>query len=106
MTQKNSPLGGRWRIIWMEMWDSDYFDMEVPAHITLDSKGNGEFQFGLVQGSFQTPLSKTYICSEWEGNAEMDEAFGEIYATLEEEKLKGSISFYEGDESEFTAIRE
>jgi hypothetical protein len=39
-----------WRITGMEVWDADYFDMEVPAHITIRKDLAGEFQFGLVQG--------------------------------------------------------
>ncbi len=41
---------GNWRITGMEVWDEDYFDMEVPAHITIREDRTGEFQFGLVQG--------------------------------------------------------
>jgi hypothetical protein len=34
----------------MEMWDEDYFNMEVQAYVRIDSEGLGEFQFGLVSG--------------------------------------------------------
>lgn len=27
--------GGKWRITEMEMWDRDYFDMEVEAYIKI-----------------------------------------------------------------------
>ena len=43
-------FAGTWRITEMEMWDAEYFDMEVPAHITIREDLTGEFQFGLVQG--------------------------------------------------------
>jgi hypothetical protein len=39
---------GRWRITSMEMWDADYFDMEVPAYLQIRPNLQGEFQFGLV----------------------------------------------------------
>ena len=36
---------GRWKIVWMEMWDQDFVDEEVPGHVTLSDKGLGDFQF-------------------------------------------------------------
>jgi len=33
----------------MEAWDANYFDMEVPAYLTIRKDLTGEFQFGLVQ---------------------------------------------------------
>ncbi len=46
---------GLWHIYEMELWDEDYFNMEVQAFIEIASKGNGNFQFGLVLG--QTHLN-------------------------------------------------
>ena len=31
---------GNWRIIEMESWEADYFDREVPAHITIPFSQN------------------------------------------------------------------
>lgn len=39
---------GTWHIYEMETWDEDYFNMEVQAYITINEKGTGDFQFGLV----------------------------------------------------------
>ena len=44
---------GKWRITEMEMWDRDYFDMEVEAYIQINANGSGEFQFGLVCGQIR-----------------------------------------------------
>ena len=41
----------------MEVWDADYFDMEVPAHITLRDDLTGAFQFGLVHGDMDARVS-------------------------------------------------
>ena len=41
---------GKWRIAEMELWDTDYLDMEVEAYIEIDQTGSGEFQFGLESG--------------------------------------------------------
>ena len=104
MSNKINQTTGRWRIIWMEMWDNDYIDMEVPAHITIYDKGNGSFQFGLVEGEFETDLEKTYIDGSWGGSDENDDASGEINAYYEEGELHGEIYFDNGDESEFRAV--
>lgn len=32
MKKAEKVVVGDWRITSMEMWDADYFDMEVPAH--------------------------------------------------------------------------
>ncbi len=42
---------GRWRIIKMPGYTSDYPDMVEPADILLDGKGGGEFAFGCVTGA-------------------------------------------------------
>ena len=46
--QRANPFLGQWRIVWMELWDQDFIDMEVPGHF-LRKEGLGNFQFGLVQ---------------------------------------------------------
>jgi len=97
-------MHGYWRIDWMEMWDKDYLDMEVSAHITIDKKGVGVFQFGVVCGNFHVDTQDKHFSTSWMGNMEYDEAFGKIDAHQEGEELHGTISFFEGDESEFRAI--
>ena len=105
MKVKKTSLKGRWKIIWMEMWGQDFVDAEVPGHVTFDDKGRGEFQFGYVQGSFHWSEEESSVDSKWEGNDEIDEARGDIYAEIEEEELRGTIEFFEGDESDFRAVR-
>ena len=39
---------GTWHIYEMEMWDKDYFNMEVQAYIEINERNLGNFQFGLV----------------------------------------------------------
>jgi hypothetical protein len=43
-------IRGIWNIYEMEMWDEDYFNMEVQAFIYIHDNGRGNFQFGLVTG--------------------------------------------------------
>jgi hypothetical protein len=101
-------ISGDWRIVWMELWDQEYVDLVEPSYIRI-SHGRGEFQFGTVTGSFHTDSNSTYVDSTWEGSQECDEACGEIYGTLNEEgkegDLCGTIDFWEGDQSEYRAVR-
>jgi hypothetical protein len=110
---KQSPtkkiISGHWRIVWMELWDQEYVDLMEPGYIRIDNDGRGEFQFGVVTGSFQANPATTYFDSTWEGSQECDEARGEIYGTFDEQgkegELCGTIAFWEGDESEYRAVR-
>ena len=43
-------MKGRWRIIQIPDYVSDYRDMMEPAYIFFDGKGGGEFAFGCVTG--------------------------------------------------------
>src|SRR3954451_23092703 len=51
MAARDHPLLGKWRIIEMALWDSDFLDLVEPAYIRFDAQGRGEFVFGAVQGS-------------------------------------------------------
>ena len=91
----------------MEMWDEDYFNMEVQAYIEIDEKDMGRFQFGLVSGYLdgETVGSDTLEFT-WDGNDECDEAQGSGWIKLEDENtLEGKIKFHLGDTSKFWAKR-
>lgn len=111
MTQSmlEKTISGHWRIVWMELWDQEYVYMVKPGYIKISPDGRGEFLFGVVSGSFHTAPDDAYFDSTWEGSQECDEARGEIYGTLDEEgkegDLCGTLSFWEGDESEYRAVR-
>jgi hypothetical protein len=101
---------GIWHIIQMDMWDEDYFNMEVQAFIQVGSNGLGHFQFGLVSGDMDGEVVNVGNLERfdftWEGNDENDPASGSGWLKLSETaKLKGSIKFHHGDSSEFVAIR-
>jgi len=97
---------GRWKIVWMEMWDQDYVDEEVPGHVTFSDKGHGGFQFGYVCGSFTWSTKDDCVDSLWEGNDEMDPAHGDIHCEIINGELHGTIGSFNGDESAFRAVRE
>jgi hypothetical protein len=106
MKSAANPLKGRWKIVWMEMWDQDFVDAEIPGHVTFGDKGRGDFQFGYVCGSFAWSPENDHVDSLWEGNDEMDPAHGDIYCEIEKGELHGTIEFFNGDESAFRAVRE
>ncbi|MBE0697718.1 MAG: hypothetical protein IH586_12425 [Anaerolineaceae bacterium] len=43
----------------MNLWDEDYFNMEVQAFIRIEPNGSGDFQFGHVSGVLDGEAVKT-----------------------------------------------
>ena len=79
---------GRWRITSMEVWDNDFLDAEVQAHITIHKNMKGDFQFGYVQG-------------EIDGRVKREDG-----ALILDFSWAGCFHFHMGDESDFTVTRE
>jgi hypothetical protein len=101
---------GVWHILEMDLWDEDYFNMEVQAFIRVGSNGIGDFQFGLVSGGLDGEVVKTGNLERfeftWEGQDENDPAFGSGWLKLSgEDKARGRIKFHLGDSSGFFAVR-
>jgi hypothetical protein len=101
---------GTWHIIEMDLWDEDYFNMEVQAFICIESNGIGNFQFGLVSGEIDGEIVKAGNAERfdftWDGQDENDPAQGSGWLKLSgTNKLKGSIKFHLGDRSGFIAVR-
>jgi hypothetical protein len=99
-----SSLKGKWRIVEMELWDTDFIDLVGPGFISFDGKGRGEFGFGAVTGSMDCSDTPAGADFTWAGSDEMDEASGEGWAELQDDgTLIGEIAFHNGDESSFRA---
>ena len=106
MPAHDHSLLGKWRIIEMELWDSDFLDLVEPAYIRFDAQGHGEFVFGAVQGSLHCRYSPASVRFTWQGSDEMDPASGAGDAELDEDGLlTGEIRFHAGDDSTFKARR-
>jgi hypothetical protein len=43
-------FAGRWRIVEMDVWESDFFDLVEEAHLTFQGKSDGEIAFGALKG--------------------------------------------------------
>jgi hypothetical protein len=99
-----------WRIHEMEMWDEDYFNMEVQAYVSINPNGLGEFQFGLVTGYIDGEVVKDGADERfeftWEGNDECDAALGSGWLRLkDEDNVEGRIKLHLGDSSKLLARR-
>ena len=106
MPAHNHPLLGKWRIVEMELWDSDFLDLVEPAYITFDQQGGGGFVFGAVQGSLHCRYGPGGVRFTWEGSDEMDPVSGAGDAELDDNGLlTGEIRFHNGDDSTFKARR-
>lgn len=101
---------GTWHIYEMELWDKDYFNMEVQAYIKIESDNMGYFQFGLVYGEIDGKIveyadGKRFDFT-WEGNEEYDHVFGSGWVkTKDKDILEGEFRFHRGDSSTFLARR-
>ena len=62
------------------MWDEDYLNTEVQAHIQIEPNGLGTFQFGLVSEQLDGEVceinDQEIFYFSWEGNEESGQASG------------------------------
>lgn len=73
-------FAGRWRIVEMDNWDSEFLDLVEPAHLTFEGKSDGEIAFGALKGFLDVRYGARdgSTCAEfsWEGRDENDPACG------------------------------
>lgn len=99
---------GVWHIYEMEMWDEDYFNMEVQAYIKINPNNIGDFQFGLVScglhGKSVDYADQKRFEFTFEGNDECEPTNGSGWIMLKEKDIiKGEFRFHLGDSSTFLA---
>ncbi|MFO8231912.1 MAG: DUF6429 family protein [Longimonas sp.] len=109
-TEAGDGFVGTWHIYEMEMWDEDYFNMEVQAYVEVRSDHLGNFQFGLVTGSLDGYIEREVgdekFAFTWEGRGEMDPVSGSGWMKLNgENEVEGLINTHKGDRSSFKAKR-
>ena len=106
MPARDHPLLGKWRIVEMELWDSDFLDLVEPAYISFEAQGHGEFVFGAVQAGLHCRYGQDSVHFTWQGFDEMDPASGSGDASIEEDgSITGEIRIHDGDDSTFKARR-
>jgi hypothetical protein len=101
-----NPFRGTWRIVWMDGWDQDYLDMEVPAYMAFDKNNVGAFQFGLVQGRTDYRVSGKHVEFTWDGIDENDDVCGRGVADIVDGELRGHVYIHMGDASAFHAVQQ
>lgn len=93
----------------MEEWDGEYRDLVVDAFIELLRNGQGEFQFGTVQGWMDCRFGKREdlpaVEFSWDGQSDNDPSSGRGWAMLKEGQLRGRIFIHCSDDSSFEASR-
>jgi len=97
-----------WHIYEMELWDEDYFNMEVQAYIEIASNGQGSFQFGLVSGQIDGKVVDYSQVKRfeftWDGFDECDAVHGSGWIERKEANIiKGEFRIHCGDDSKFLA---
>jgi hypothetical protein len=109
MKKAGKVVAGTWRITDMEVWDAEYLDMEVPAHITIRSDLTGEFQFGLLQGGMDVRVSTldgvARVEFSWSGFDENDPVSGRGCMMVRGDQAEGRFFIHLGDDSAFKAVR-
>lgn len=109
MKKPATSFVGYWRITEMEVWDADYFDMEVPAYISIREDSTGEFQFGLVQaeldGRIDTVDGDSRFEFTWFGFDENDPVSGRGWLSAKGNQVEGRIFIHQGDDSGLNAVR-
>lgn len=103
-----SQLTGRWRIVEMEQWDAEAFDLVAPAFIEFSEDRHGEFGFIVVRGWTDCrPLqrgSQPGVEFSWSGDDDGRETSGRGWAVqVDDETVEGHIYFHMGMDSAFTA---
>lgn len=103
-------FAGTWHIYEMEMWGEEYYNMEVQAYFTITKNGSGHFQFGLVRGQLKGKITHRdegkRLEFTWDGYDECKRDSGRGWIEhINDETIKGEISFIEGDSSLFWAKR-
>jgi hypothetical protein len=110
MKKAEKVVVGAWRITGMEVWDADYFDMEVPAHITIRDDLTGQFQFGLVQGDIDARVSAAdgmvRVEFSWSGVDENNLVSGRGWMQINGDQAEGRFFIHLGEDSAFTAVRQ
>ena len=97
-------FAGRWRIVEMDNWDSDFRDLVEEAHLTFEGKSDGEIAFGALKGFLDVRYGTRdgSACAEfsWEGHDESDPSCGRGWALIGTAgRLVGHFYIHNGDDS-------
>ncbi len=93
-------FAGTWRIVEMEVWDEDAFDLLGPAHFTFGKNGLGNFRFIAVEGDLDCRFGerdgKALVEFSWSGYDENDPAGGRGWGIVDGDVMRGRIYIHCG----------
>jgi hypothetical protein len=103
-------FAGRWRIVEMDDWDSDFLDLVEGTYLIFEGKSDGEIAFGALKGflDVRDAARDSSACAEfsWEGHDENDPACGRGWAMIGAAgRLVGQFYIHNGDDSAFVCER-
>jgi hypothetical protein len=103
-------FAGRWRIVEMDNWDSDFLDLVEAAHLTFEGMSDGEIAVGALKGFLDVRYGARdgSACAEfsWEGNDENDPACDRGWVMIDTaDRLVGHLYIHNGEESAFVCER-
>jgi hypothetical protein len=106
--QPATAFVGKWRIVEMDAFDEDYFEMEGPAYIEIEKARVGRFHFGLISGEmdcqFSTDGDAPLMEFSWDGNDEHHPVMGRGRAVVGDDgKMRGRIYTHHADDTGFVA---
>ena len=99
---------GTWGVVSSPDFDEEYLTLGGPPYVTLRQNGvfvKGEYSIGVMRGTINGGAHGNSIDFHFQGNDEMEDAFGEGEATLEGERLIFELRHYHGDEYAFHCER-
>lgn len=79
-----------------------------PGYVTLRQNGEfvrGEYEIGTMCGTLNGGVNSDFIDFHFEGNDEMEDAFGEGEATLDGDRLTLELRHYRSDEFNFECVQ-
>ena len=99
-------FAGRWRIVEMDVWDSDVLDLVEPAHLTFEGPAYGEIAFGALERFFDVRYGARdgAACAEfsWQGYDDNDPACGRGWVIIGTAgRLVGHFFIHNADHSGF-----
>ena len=102
-------FAGRWRIVAMDVWDSDVLDEVEQAHLTFKGT-DGKIAFAALSGSLDVRYGTRdgAVCADfsWQGFDDNEAACGRGSVTLGPAgRLAGHFYIHKGDDSGFVCER-
>lgn len=92
---------GTWDVVSSPDFDDEYLRLGGAPYVTLRQNGEfvkGEYEIGVMCGTINGGANSDFVDFHFQGNDEMEEAFGEGQATLEGDRLIFELWVYLGDE--------